>query len=232
MLTRTRSHITRNVVGYLALFIALGGTSYGLASGSIDSREIKNDAVRTRDLRNNDVRSRDIRNRTIVARDVGNNELDGDQIDESGLAQVPSAISADTASNALSLGGQPASAVGRAPAAAVNFDNGDAGPVLAVPGLGTLQVAEPGCDIGDELVEVEFENTSDGALDFFAVPQYEELAPGETSPTVLLGDSGVDYVQLRVGAIGGGQMATLDVYFTPFAQGDQCRVSAQAVLSG
>ena len=62
----TRSHLTRNAIAYLALFVALGGTSYGLAAGSIDSREIKNDTIRTGDLRNNEVRSRDIRNRTIV----------------------------------------------------------------------------------------------------------------------------------------------------------------------
>ncbi len=36
------------VVAYLALFVALGGTSYGLATGSIDGREIKNNSVGTR----------------------------------------------------------------------------------------------------------------------------------------------------------------------------------------
>jgi hypothetical protein len=59
----------------IAVFIALGGTSYAVATGSIDSRELKNNAVRSKDLRNNDVRSKDLRNGTIGTRDVGDGAL-------------------------------------------------------------------------------------------------------------------------------------------------------------
>jgi hypothetical protein len=41
-------HIRRNVVGYIALFVALGGTGYAAASlpqGSVGSRQIKNHAI-------------------------------------------------------------------------------------------------------------------------------------------------------------------------------------------
>jgi hypothetical protein len=59
-----------NVVSLMALFVALGGTSYALATGSIGSREIKNNSVRSKDIRNNAVRSRDIRNNDLTGCDV------------------------------------------------------------------------------------------------------------------------------------------------------------------
>jgi hypothetical protein len=100
------------VISLVALFLSLGGVSYGVATGSIDSREIRNNDVRTRDLRNNDVRTldlrnnevrgRDIRNSTIQGRDVALNTLTGDDVSEGSLGQVPSAA------DAAGLGGRPA----------------------------------------------------------------------------------------------------------------------------
>src|SRR5918998_536457 len=49
------------VVALVALFVALGGTSYAVATGSIDSREIKNNTVRSSDVRNGTLLSRDFR---------------------------------------------------------------------------------------------------------------------------------------------------------------------------
>jgi len=96
------------VIACIALFVAMGGVSYGFATGSIDSREIKNGAVTTKDLRNNEVRGRDIRNSTILGRDVAFNTLTGSDIKESALGQVPRAAfagSAGNAGNANTLGG-------------------------------------------------------------------------------------------------------------------------------
>ena len=70
-----RAHLTQNVVGYLALFVALGGTSYAFATGSIDSREIKDDAVRSKDLKNNTVRSKDVRDLSLQVKDFKPGEL-------------------------------------------------------------------------------------------------------------------------------------------------------------
>jgi hypothetical protein len=106
------------VISLIALFVSLSGVSYGVATGFIDSREIKNNQVRsvdlrnndvrTRDLRNNEVRGRDIRNSTIRGADVGLNTLTGDDVNESRLGKVPSAAAADqatTATSADSIGG-------------------------------------------------------------------------------------------------------------------------------
>ena len=109
------------VISLIALFVSLSGVSYGVATGFIDSREIKNNEVRTRDLRNNDIRTKDLRNNevrgldirrsTIQGSDVALNALDGNDVVESKLGKVPSATSADTAASAAnatsaqSLGG-------------------------------------------------------------------------------------------------------------------------------
>jgi hypothetical protein len=92
------------VVACIALFLSLGGVSYGLATGSIDSREIKNNSVssadirnnsiRTFDIRNDSIRGFDIRNSTIQGRDVALNTLTGADISEKDLGQVPSAARA------------------------------------------------------------------------------------------------------------------------------------------
>ena len=73
-LRQIRSRVTyANVVATLALFIALGGSSYAVLR--VDSRSIVDNSVRSRDLRNGDVRGRDVR--------------------ESSLAKVPRARLAD-----------------------------------------------------------------------------------------------------------------------------------------
>src|SRR3954453_8031725 len=100
------------VVALLALFVALGGVSYGVATGSIDSREIKNNTVRTKDIRNNHGRGKDIRNSTITGADiktgaikgsdVGANTLTGSDINEGSLGLVPGANFANFAERATS----------------------------------------------------------------------------------------------------------------------------------
>jgi hypothetical protein len=71
------------VVAYLALFVALGGSSYAavrvgsgqIVNNSIRSKDIRNSNVTTRDLKNNDVRSRDVRNGSLLAGDFAPGQL-------------------------------------------------------------------------------------------------------------------------------------------------------------
>jgi hypothetical protein len=88
-------------ISLVALFVSLSGVSYGVATGFIDSREIKNNTVRSRDIRNSEVRGRDVRNSTLGGADVARDKLRGDDILESSLRTVPSANTANTANNAL-----------------------------------------------------------------------------------------------------------------------------------
>ena len=99
------------MISCIALFVSLGGVSYGVATGFIDSREIRNNTIssadlrnnnlRTMDIRNNEVRGFDIRNSTIQGRDVAFNTLTGGDIKEATPGQVPSAAQADTAGAVL-----------------------------------------------------------------------------------------------------------------------------------
>lgn len=98
------------IIALIALFVSLSGVSYGVATGYIDSREIKNNQVRsidirnneirTRDLRNNQVRGIDIRNSSVQGRDIALNTVTGNDVNESTLGKVPSAGTADSAGSA------------------------------------------------------------------------------------------------------------------------------------
>jgi hypothetical protein len=65
------SHAT--VVAYLALFVALGGSSY--AAVTITGRDVRDGSLTGRDIRNNSLTGRDVRD--ITGRDVRNNSLTG-----------------------------------------------------------------------------------------------------------------------------------------------------------
>ena len=61
------------VIALLALFVALGGTSYAVSK--IGSRQIANNSLRSDDLRDNSVQSKDIRNRSLLAKDFKQGQL-------------------------------------------------------------------------------------------------------------------------------------------------------------
>jgi hypothetical protein len=146
------------VVACIALFVALGGVSYGLATGSIDSREIRDDTIRskdlrnnsvyTRDIRNNDVRDIDIRNGTVKGRDIADRTITDDDIDMAKLGQVP---------DAAALGGVPASGYVRAAEA------------VRIVGAGPAGDLAPG--FWREGATVHLQGTATGTGDLFTLPE-------------------------------------------------------------
>jgi hypothetical protein len=110
------------VISCIALFVSMGGVSYGVATGFIDSREIRNNTItsgdvrnntlRTFDIRNNEVRGFDVRNSSLQGRDIAFNTLTGADINESSLGKVPSAALADNASAVTVLKTFPQTTVG------------------------------------------------------------------------------------------------------------------------
>jgi hypothetical protein len=71
-------HLRRNAVAYLALFVALGGTSWAavtLPRNSVGSAQLKRGAVKSPDVGRGAVTSRAIRNRTIQRQDLAANVL-------------------------------------------------------------------------------------------------------------------------------------------------------------
>lgn len=131
-------------VALLALFVALGGSSYAavkvgtkqIVNNSVRSGDLRNNDIRTTDLRNNEMRGTDIRNSTIHGRDVARNTLSGDDINESRLGIVPGA------SNAAALGGVPAGAFMRGAATSGGLQVAsptNAARILELPGVVRLE---------------------------------------------------------------------------------------------
>lgn len=90
------------VVAVIALVLAMGGVSYGLATGSVDSREIKNNTVRSKDIRQGQVRTADVGNNNLRGADIRDGTLTGNDINEGTLGTVPNANSATSANSANS----------------------------------------------------------------------------------------------------------------------------------
>jgi hypothetical protein len=101
-----------NITALLALFVALGGSSYAairvgsaeIADNSIRSQDIHDDEVRGRDIAKDTVRGTDIRDNDIQGRDIRDHTISGADVKESSLGKVPLAGDADT------LGGKSADA--------------------------------------------------------------------------------------------------------------------------
>lgn len=78
------------VIACIALFLAMGGVSYGLATGSIDGREIRNRSITSVDIRGRSLEG------TLIKKDrLGYNAIKEEGLDASKLKKVKSAIDAD-----------------------------------------------------------------------------------------------------------------------------------------
>jgi hypothetical protein len=156
-------------IACIALFVALGGVSYGLATGSIDSREIADNTIRskdvrdnsvyTRDIRNNDVRDIDIRNGTVKGRDLAKSTITGDNINMAKLGQVP---------DAAALGGVPAADY--AAAGPIRLVGGSDESVQFAPGVSALGGQDLAPGFWKEGVTVHLQGAVDGSGDLFTLP--------------------------------------------------------------
>ena len=143
------------VISMIALFVSLSGVSYGVATGFIDSREIKNNEirsldirnneVRTRDLRNNEVRGLDIRNSTVQGRDIALNTVTGEDVKEDTLQKVPSALLADSATSAKS-----ADSVGGVTLQRIAYSGAEGTPARPIVSLGGLTITAE-CQAGPKM---------------------------------------------------------------------------------
>jgi hypothetical protein len=217
------------VIACIALFLSLGGVSYGLATGSIDSRELRNNSIasadvrnnslRTFDIRNNEVRGFDIRNSTIQGRDVAFNTLTGADVEESSLGKVPSATQADSAAAlpALKLIAPASLAEGAAPV------------VLATHGPLNLS-ADCVDQAGNTVARLRLQTTEAGSA-------------GSTQPVIGPGDGVVTVAELSGAApaaeslsafgtapSGKALTAQLGAVINPAA--GTCRLNGQVVLQG
>ena len=101
MLVKLLSHARHNVVAYLALFIALGGTAVA-AKPMLTGADIQDGTINSADLRDRD--STTYAGPSIQAIDVEANSLTGAEIDEASLGKVADADKLDGKDSADFLG--------------------------------------------------------------------------------------------------------------------------------
>ena len=229
------------LVALLALFLSLGGVSYGVATGFIDSREIKdntirskdirNSTIRTQDLRNNEIRGFDIRNSTVRGVDVALNTLTGADVDEAKLGKVPEATKADTATAADAVGGVSATKIAFSAPDATDFTS-----ILDAGGLkleaecsagGSLTVRASTTENGSAISETLGTGSADGNFE-----------PGDLQTVVLPVDAnnpGTNGDLVFRGA--GGKTVSVELYVLgapdsmPGSTTDDCGVWGQALVS-
>jgi hypothetical protein len=73
VLVRVGTHLRRNLVAYLALFLALGGTSY--AATRITGAQIADGSITGADLRNGSITARDVRRGSLLASSFATGQL-------------------------------------------------------------------------------------------------------------------------------------------------------------
>ena len=98
------------IVALIALFVALGGSSY--AAIKIGAGNLKRGAVGTRAIADNSVRSKDVRTGAVAGTDVKNDSLTNADIDNRSL-QASTAATAGSAGNASTLDGLDSTAFTR-----------------------------------------------------------------------------------------------------------------------
>jgi hypothetical protein len=141
MFRRTAHHIRGNAVGYVALFTALGGTSYAavtLNAGSVTTRALANGAVTSAKLAKNSVGSANVRSHSLVANDFKSGALSGL------LGTAGKAGAAGGAGNSGGAGpagptgpGGPSGSAGLDGSASVVMTAHETGPVTAPHGAST-----------------------------------------------------------------------------------------------
>ena len=162
-----------NVVSMLALFVALGGSSY--AAMKVGSDEIVDNSVRGRDIHEDTVRGTDIRDGDVKGRDVRDNTLTGEDLKESTLEAVP------RAEDALKLQGRPAAAFlgsdRQTRTGMIKFAFGET-KTIAANGPFTWKAACSDDGGGSTRLTVRVESTEAGAT----VGAFDPSASGNVSP--------------------------------------------------
>jgi hypothetical protein len=173
MSARIGEFIRENLIGLLALYVALGGVALAAAlpENSVRSKQIKDAQVKTRDLRGGAVSAAKLGGSAVSGGPGGviaDDTIGGADVLESALGMVPSAQRADDSGQ---LGGLPSSryAVAQPGATAEVHTDGtallddSAAPVdfLSIPGVGKI-VAD--CQSGPGRLELSFVNTSSASV--------------------------------------------------------------------
>jgi hypothetical protein len=209
-------HVRHNLVAFLALFVALtGSTAY--AAGSVFSEDIVNGEVKTPDLAAQGVNANKLAPDSVSSTKVLDNSLKGQDIDESSLA--------------LSFQGT-ADVISKRASAPASVGGGQL--VLDVPGFG--EVRSKNCS--QKSARSSFFNDTAKTVDVFTDvtatlgspddggdPSFAQPAPGQEAMGTDI--EGTERAIYQVG-FGSGRIATIVVMGT--ANGTSCLYQVQAVV--
>jgi hypothetical protein len=84
-------HLRSNVVAYLALLIAMSGTSYAaakIANGSVTTRKLAQNAVTSQKVRNEGIQSIDVRNNSLTSSDLRDNAVNSSDLQDGSVSSV------------------------------------------------------------------------------------------------------------------------------------------------
>ncbi len=180
--TRVRTHLRNNVVGYVAMFFAIGGgTAWATHPGganTISTGDIQNEQVFTQDLANNNMTSLDIRDDTlgsgglqaidlrddsvgaseiqtdgVQATEIANNTIDGGEIIDNSLGV------ADLATNSVGSDEVGLDALTDVDLAASSVTQSE----IATDGVAALEIQDNSIDSG-EIVDFSLTNQDVGVL--------------------------------------------------------------------
>jgi hypothetical protein len=210
---RIANHVRHNLVAYVALLVALTGTS-AYAAGTIFSEDIVNGEVKTPDLAAQSVTDNKLGPDAVNSSKVLDNSIKGDDVDESTLA-LSFQGTANVASKRTSV---PAGA-------------GSDQLVLDIPGFG--QVRNKNCSI--KSARSSFFNDTAKTVDVFtdatdsnvtsSDPLFAKLAPGEET---MGPDIEATERAIYQAGFGSGRVATIVVMGRP--DGVLCHYQVQAVI--
>lgn len=203
------------VVALAALFVSLGGVSYGFATGSIDSREVKDNSLRSGDLRNNDVRSldirnneirgRDIRNSTIRTEDIGANQVKGPDVLESSLGLVPMANVAGSLSSEHKINYQAAGGTG----GQTIYDSGKL-KLSATCGIGATLTVTASTNVGGATLQSSGQDAANDQNDAsFETSETPTLSDSNEYRSLVYSEPGGQVVVIHYGAMGGATAGCL-----------------------
>ncbi len=222
MLRSMVGYFRRNVVGFLALFVALGGTAY--AVNTVSSTDIVDGQVKSVDIGNGEVNSADVKDQSLTTFDVST-FLGADIVDGS-------LTSADVAPGTF-VGGR-----GQLLSNRIVFTPSATRTLLTVPGLGTVTAT-----CLDAAAVAYWTNDTGGPVDI-----WRDLdTPGKSSGTVLTANFSIpivvsdhtapsDYSMSSTVSVGAGndpgprKVATIHVSALQTAINNPCGFQAQGTL--
>ena len=102
--SRIREHLRSNLIGYLALFVALTiapAWAATLRNGSVTTKKLRNGAVTTKKVKNGAITAPKLAANSVDGSKVVNNSLTGDDVNEATLTGVPGGPPTGTAGGEL-----------------------------------------------------------------------------------------------------------------------------------